>query len=107
VSRPTVTKGPASHYASAGETIVEFSDGRSGGLISIRRDGQDRLVVDLYRLDDDVVVRHSGEKKGADLFVALFRELALMEPPEGSGLSNVLDGYQEHYDRLAKQQGGA
>lgn len=35
------------------------------------------------------------------LFVELFRELALMDPPKDSGLSQVLDEYQEAYDEHA------
>jgi len=54
--RPMIRRGPASAYQLTGETIVEFTDGQSGGLIAIKRSGG-RLLVDLYRLDDDVVVR--------------------------------------------------
>jgi hypothetical protein len=59
--KPTIGKGPASHYAGMGETIVEFTDGRSGGLISIRRNAEDTLVVDVYRVDPDVIVRGPRE----------------------------------------------
>lgn len=46
-------KGPASHYAGPSETIVEFE----GGLMSFRRNDEGKLVVELYRLDDDVILR--------------------------------------------------
>jgi hypothetical protein len=55
--KPTVRKGPASYHAGPTETIVEFSDGKSGGLISIRRNAADKLVLDVYRQDADVEVR--------------------------------------------------
>lgn len=54
--RLRIGRGPASHYAVTGEVIVEFSDGQSGGLISVRRDGDGRMVVDVYRTDADVYV---------------------------------------------------
>lgn len=57
MKKPTIKRGPASHYAGAGEAIVEFSDGQSGGLISVRRDAEGRMIVDVYRADEDVVVR--------------------------------------------------
>jgi hypothetical protein len=40
--KPTIRTGPASAHASPGETIREFSDGKSGGLISISRTGTPR-----------------------------------------------------------------
>ena len=57
MSKPKIGKGPASSYARPSEVIVEFSDKKSGGLISIRRDHQDRLLVEVYRTDEDVYVR--------------------------------------------------
>jgi len=56
--KPTChTARPANQYAMTGELIVEFSDGRSGGLISIWRNPEtDRLSVQVYRQDDDVDV---------------------------------------------------
>ena len=65
--KPTChTARPANQYAMAGERIMEFSDGRSGGLISIWRNPEtDRLSVQVYRQDDDVdvltVPAHSAE----------------------------------------------
>jgi hypothetical protein len=58
--RPTIKKGPAFQYGASDEAIYEFGDERSGGLISIRRDAEDRLVVQVYRTDDDVRVRSSA-----------------------------------------------
>lgn len=55
---PTVRKGPAAHYAGSGEAIYEFTDGRSGGLIALRRNEETgQLVLDVYRQDSDVEVR--------------------------------------------------
>jgi hypothetical protein len=60
------TKCVASHYARPSERIVEFFDGRSGGLISIRRDFKGRLLVEVYRADEDVVVRAENVVTGED-----------------------------------------
>lgn len=57
MSAARIYKDVASRYAGPGEAIYEFSDGRSGGLISLRRIGSGELVVDVYRIDDDVLVR--------------------------------------------------
>lgn len=60
MSKPTIHKGPASLHAGFSESIYEFSDHQSGGLISLRRPAQGpnagRLVVEVYRTDEDVVV---------------------------------------------------
>lgn len=61
MSAPTVHPGPASRYAARGERILEFSDGASGGLLSLRRDAAGRLVVEVYRADPDVIVRGPRE----------------------------------------------
>lgn len=55
-----ITQGPASHYERSAEAIYEFSDGTSGGLIAFERDNAGRLIVDLYRMDTDVLVRLPG-----------------------------------------------
>jgi hypothetical protein len=55
--KPTIRTGPASAHASPGETIREFSDGKSGGLISISRNAEGQLVLDVYQHDADVIVR--------------------------------------------------
>lgn len=55
--RPTITRGPASAYAAPAELVREFSDGASGGLISIMRNAQGQLVVDIGSHDADVIVR--------------------------------------------------
>jgi hypothetical protein len=60
MSKPVIRKGPASNFAEYGEAIYEFTDGQSGGLIAIERDDADRLIVDLYRMDPDVLVRTPG-----------------------------------------------
>lgn len=56
--QPLIHKArPADRYAASGESIYEFTDGHSGGLIALARNAEDKLVVDVYRTDDDVVVR--------------------------------------------------
>lgn len=53
--RPTLTAGPASRHEAPGQLIREFSDGASGGLLSIHRNPvTDRLTVEVYRADTDV-----------------------------------------------------
>lgn len=49
----------ASSYAADDERIIEFFDKptQQGGLIAFTRHG-DELLVDLYRLDGKVTVRH-------------------------------------------------
>lgn len=59
MNKPTIRKGVASSYAGPNESIYDFGDATSGGLISIRRT-DNGLIVELYRMDDDVIVRHSG-----------------------------------------------
>lgn len=54
--KPTIRKGPSAQYAMLGETIVEFSDGKSGGLLSIRRHPEGNLLVTIYQQDADVEV---------------------------------------------------
>lgn len=62
--KPRIFKGPASHYATMpGEAIYEFSDGQSGGLISMRRHPDGNLLVQIYRTDDDVEVTTEGSRK--------------------------------------------
>jgi len=64
--KPTIKRGPASHYAMDGETIVEvFSSGlKAGCLISLREvdtpNGR-KLVITPYRADPNVVV-HIGSQ---------------------------------------------
>ncbi len=53
-----VNKRPvASHYALPGETIIEYGNGTVGGLISFREGPDGKLIVDLYRHDQDVDIR--------------------------------------------------
>lgn len=55
--KPTIRKGPASSYEDNQEVIREFSDGRSGGLIAIRRNQiDDVLDVLVYQQDPDVTI---------------------------------------------------
>lgn len=68
---PTIKRGPASIWASAGQTIVEVwsSKLQRGFLLSIRETSEDhdgpggvppRLIVEAYRGDPGTYVRHSG-----------------------------------------------
>lgn len=54
--KPTIKSGPATNFGMTGEIIREFSDGKSGGLISIGRHHDGTLRVQLYNLDADVSV---------------------------------------------------
>jgi len=63
MTKPTITKGVASHYAGTHENIYDVGDGTSGGLLSVGRlnsNGQGpytgSLVISAYRLDADVKV---------------------------------------------------
>lgn len=74
--KPTVKEGPAAQYARSHERIVEFSDGKSGGLISLfRNEVTGTLRVDLYRLDPDVEVVVEKTKTTVTVMV--------VEPPNG------------------------
>lgn len=66
-SRPKVKPGPASDYQGLDETILEFSHHGTGGLLSIRRDYQGRLLVEVYRADDDVVIRAAWSERATKL----------------------------------------
>ena len=63
--RPTIRKGPAAQYAMPGELIMEFSDGQSGGLLSLRRHPDGKLLVSIYQQDADVEV-HVGEARASE-----------------------------------------
>lgn len=58
MEKARITTGPvASHYEAPNERIVEFSwpDG-NGGLISFRQLNDGTPIVELYRLDQAIVV---------------------------------------------------
>ena len=60
-TRPRVTHRPVgSHYASPGETSIEISSEKGGCLVSLRYVGE-RLLVDVHRCDDSVIVLGPGE----------------------------------------------
>lgn len=74
MSKPKVTTNPvANQYTRSNERIIEFSDrqvqtanGPVGGLIQFHRSFENRtLVVQLYRLDPEVVVRVSPSDRQA------------------------------------------
>ena len=96
MSKPTITRGPASQYQGTGEIIREFSDGRSGGLISIRRnDVTDKLVVDIYRTDDDVEVR-SAAGPVQNMADAIREAIALgLEGESIAGIDLLLERFPE------------
>lgn len=59
--KPSINTSPvASHYASPGERIIEYSSEAGGGLVSFRvlqgDTGADRLAVHLYRQDQSVMI---------------------------------------------------
>jgi hypothetical protein len=67
--KPSIERGVADRYAVSGEAIFEFSAGkrgkRLGGLIAIRTvptDTGEKVIVELYRLDEGVEVRTAPER---------------------------------------------
>ena len=52
-----ITKCVANHYAGPNERIIEFSHSNGGGLISFVETDDNRLIVEVYRIDDTVEVR--------------------------------------------------
>jgi hypothetical protein len=94
MAKPTVNTNPvANQYTSGNERIIEFSDRKvgGGGLISLRRtQGDDRLMVSVYRCDPiiDVIVGkpdeddHSWHAKRTAVALAEegLRRLALFAP---------------------------
>lgn len=54
--KPTISKGPASSYASPDEIIREVSNGKCGFLLSIRNFDDGTLRVEIYRADSGVTV---------------------------------------------------
>lgn len=60
-NKPSVhTKCVANHYAAPNERIIEFSVGNdgTGGLIAFRLANDGTLMVDVYRTNGPVTVRH-------------------------------------------------
>lgn len=60
MGKPSAKLNPvANQYAGPEERIIEYTDHRTGlgGLISIRRHGDDTLSVDLYAHDPGVTIR--------------------------------------------------
>lgn len=65
---PTIKKGPASHYATGDETIVEIhsTTAKAGLLLAVRVihiDGEPVLCLEPYRADENVIVRMHGEDR--------------------------------------------
>lgn len=59
-----ILKSVADRYAGPGERIIEYSNGKLGGLISIQTLDDGCLNVCLYRHDPEVFVHVSkGEKR--------------------------------------------
>jgi hypothetical protein len=58
VAKPTLRKGPASAYEAVNEIIREFGDGTgTGGLISLRKQEDGTLLLDIYSISGPVQVR--------------------------------------------------
>lgn len=58
MAKPKVTVNPvANQYAAKNERIIEYSHNGLGGLIALRGTDDGKLVVDLYRHDEDVKIR--------------------------------------------------
>lgn len=52
------TNPVANAYASRGEHIVEYSNNQGqGGLISFREGDDGQVIVELYRHDENVLIR--------------------------------------------------
>lgn len=62
-TKPTIKKGPASTYESAGERIVEIWDpvNQQGCLLSIRSLDNGVTTITPYRADPGVVVQMHGK----------------------------------------------
>jgi hypothetical protein len=54
--KPTIRKSPASAYAGPHENIYEVGDSLGGALISVLRNDDGILIVNVYRADDTVLV---------------------------------------------------
>ena len=87
--KPSIKRGPASAYAATSETIMEFNSGEPGGpggLISLLRKDDGKLLVSLYRLDDGVeVVPDHAVNALADTLISWWRQLT----PEERSLTGV------------------
>lgn len=66
--KPTITNGPASHYAGTDERIVEISDNNGAGIgalmsVQYRPDGPlAGLRIHIYRQDPSVTVMVEGHR---------------------------------------------
>jgi hypothetical protein len=63
-TKPRVFAGPASHHSAPNETIVEFSGGAGGGLISLRTRDNNTLTVDVVALLSELAERTDGDYEG-------------------------------------------
>lgn len=80
MSKPIVNIKPvASRYARPDERVIEFSDGKSGGLIAIERMEDGSLSVALYRLDDDIQIAIGYESGKQTLVGAHMRQISEWE----------------------------
>lgn len=78
----------AGAYAGPGETIIEFSGSRLGGLLSLREDDHGKIFVDLYRADQGVTVH--GPRADEPLRAALRGWLAIFDR-EGAFISPLVE----------------
>jgi hypothetical protein len=56
-----LTKCVANTHAARNERVIEFSSDAGGGLIAFRVAEDGTLLVDVYRCDATVIVRHDTE----------------------------------------------
>lgn len=89
MARPTIRTGPASQYAGPKEIIREFSDGKSGGLMSLRRQQDGPLVVEVYQVDDDVEVRAKRTPPKIEVLI-------VRDPDGGTNLTIWVDGVESN-----------
>ncbi|MGE0545064.1 MAG: hypothetical protein AB7R89_33320 [Dehalococcoidia bacterium] len=54
--RPSITRGPADHFASPGERIAEITFSNGAGCLISLRDNDGKPVISLYRLDKGITV---------------------------------------------------
>lgn len=83
--KPWITsKCVANAYAdSRKETIAEFWDGKRGGLIALRVTEDNKLLVNLYRLDPDVVVTGGNSEVVGELIDAINKTIIHFDLVEG------------------------
>ncbi len=78
--KPKVTVNcVASHHTRPNQRIIEFSEGGTGGLISLERMDDGTLLVSVYRLDDDIQVAVGYDSGKRTMVGAYLREISAYE----------------------------